>query len=285
MTKIIVGVDESTGSASALRWAVEEARERGWAVEAVLVWGLLNQHHPAKGTAWDPDYDAGRAGDALESYVRAAVGDAPVVRQLVNDLPARGLLDLADHDDVGLLVVGGRGLGDIRGAILGSVSNECLHRTTGPIAMVRAGMVHHREDPRRIVVGIDGSASGRLALEWADAEAAARGAELEVVHAWRVPYLGGPFAASVALEPKPFEKAARSTLDEAVADIAVGRGVVPTLTFDGAASALLTAGKSADLVVVGARGVGGFAGLLLGSTSHQVVHHAECPVVVVPSRR
>lgn len=133
----------------------------------------------------------------------------------------------------------------------------------------------------RIVVAIDGSDSSTRALRWAVSEARLRDAELEVVHAWHMPTSGGYPYATLAYDPAPFADAARQVLDNAVHEAAVP--VKQTLVNGGASEAILSAAKGADLVVLGTRGLGGFAGLLLGSVSHQVAHHATCPVVLVPS--
>ena len=134
----------------------------------------------------------------------------------------------------------------------------------------------------RIVVGIDGSDTARHALRWAVEEARLRAASLEVIHAWHIPYVGGyPYM----LDPTTFEDDARATLDAAFDGIdttGLAQPVDRILTSGGAASAILEAAKGADLVVMGSRGLGGFSGLLLGSVSHQVAHHATCPVVIVP---
>lgn len=136
----------------------------------------------------------------------------------------------------------------------------------------------------RIVVGIDGSETAHRALAWAVAEARLRQAQLDVVHAWQVPgVVGGQYA--LPYDPQPFEEAARSTLADAIKgrDVSGLPGEVrPVLVCAGAAAAILQASEGADLVVVGSRGLGGFKELLLGSVSHQVAHHARCPVVIVP---
>ena len=137
----------------------------------------------------------------------------------------------------------------------------------------------------RIVVGIDGSETARRSLQWAAGEARLRRAALEVVHAWSMPYLLGLPYTSANVDPAWIEDAARSTLDAAVDSLdmtGLAQPVERILVAGGAASAILEAAKGADLVVVGSRGLGGFSGLLLGSVSHQVVHHANCPVVVIP---
>jgi nucleotide-binding universal stress UspA family protein len=137
----------------------------------------------------------------------------------------------------------------------------------------------------RIVVGVDGSDASLAALRFALAEARCRdGAVVELVSAWHEPYVG-PAMAPVVADPGVFEDAAARTIEralDAVGDEARGLEVRRTVARRGAASALLDAADGADLVVVGSRGRGGFTGLLLGSVSQQVVHHATCPVVVVP---
>ncbi len=139
---------------------------------------------------------------------------------------------------------------------------------------------------RRIVVGVDGSETASAALRWAAAEAEVHGATIVAVHAWHDVYLGGAYpAASTMLVPSLYRDAAQGVLDAAVD---LEEGVEPQVTFErvlvhgSPTHALLEAAKGADMIVVGSRGRGGFGGLLLGSVSQQVVHHAPCPVVVIP---
>lgn len=137
----------------------------------------------------------------------------------------------------------------------------------------------------RIVVGVDGSDCSRRALQWAAAEARRRGAALDVVHAWHLPNAGGyPYLAAY-VDFEVFAEDARGVLDRAIAsvDLAGIPKVEPILVQDGAARALLDTAKGADLLIVGSRGRGGFAGLLLGSVSHQMAIHARCPVVIIPA--
>jgi nucleotide-binding universal stress UspA family protein len=135
------------------------------------------------------------------------------------------------------------------------------------------------------VVGIDGSEAGDsdAALRFAYDEAAVRGAELEVIHAWVEPYRGP--RTNVSVPRFELELEAAELLGEAIKRALEGRGdevpVHPRLVEDAPAHALIEASDGADMLVVGSRGRGGFAGLLLGSISQQVVHHARCPVVVV----
>lgn len=137
----------------------------------------------------------------------------------------------------------------------------------------------------KVVVGIDGSDAAVAALRWAHEEARLRNADLEVVHAWCLPYVGDYAGMSATqAQTRLFRKAAdhlmSSTLDLTLGD-ATDVNVVPVVVEGTPAAALLDAARQADLLVVGSRGRGGFAGLLLGSVSQQCVHHASCPVVVV----
>ena len=139
----------------------------------------------------------------------------------------------------------------------------------------------------RIVVGIDGSESSQMALQWAIEEGRHHGSYVEAVHAWHDVYVGGGTPYSVELlDPRMYNDAAEALIGSVV-DAADQTGLAAPIrqvvAHDAPAHALLEAAKGADLLVLGSRGRGGFAGLLLGSVSQQVVHHATCPVVVIPT--
>jgi nucleotide-binding universal stress UspA family protein len=138
-----------------------------------------------------------------------------------------------------------------------------------------------------IVVGVDGSSCAHEALRFALEEARLRNETLRVVTAWHVlpmAYSGG-FAPIV--DPREYEEYAETVGEQALAALREeSEGVeVQCVTKQGqAAQVLAEQAQGADLLVVGSRGHGGFAGLLLGSVSQQVAHHAECPVVIVHER-
>ncbi len=139
-----------------------------------------------------------------------------------------------------------------------------------------------------IVVGIDGSKGAREALRVAAEEARLRGAGLRAVCAWHIPSLAVAGGMVPHEDPEIFEHDARHTLEAALADLGPTLEGIPVeqLVVPGQASrVLLEAAADAELLVVGSRGLGGFRGLLLGSVGQQCVHHAECPVLVVPSPR
>lgn len=136
----------------------------------------------------------------------------------------------------------------------------------------------------RIVVGVDGSTTSDRALDWAVEDARRRGATIVVVHAWSMPRTD-PYV-PLALDPGMFEEAGRSVLRAAVERIAAHPEAPPVetvLACESPTRALLEAAAGADLLVVGSHGRGGFSGMLLGSVSQHVLHHATVPVVVVRS--
>ena len=137
----------------------------------------------------------------------------------------------------------------------------------------------------RIVVGVDASECSRAALAWALEEARLRRAGVVAVHAWTVPTVSTTHEALhlIDIDFAPFREAAQELLEAAIAEVAAGTDVeLTTLVTEGPpAPALMAAARDADLLVVGSRGLGGFKELLLGSVSHQVAHHAPCPVVIV----
>lgn len=137
----------------------------------------------------------------------------------------------------------------------------------------------------RIVVGVDGSAGAEAALRAAVEEATAHDAVLEVVHAWLFPWRKAVAGIAGIMAVKRFKRVASEIVEVAVSQARrLGApDVIGTIAEGPAAPTLLEAARGADLLVIGTRGRGGFAGLLLGSVSQRCVHHAPCPTLVVPS--
>ena len=304
MEGIVIGIDESPGSTTALRWALREAAARGWPpVTAVLGWGTLDRHCVVLGERFERGYDLQDADDALLAVIEAAVGVKAarrISRRVACGDGASALLDAAVGAD--LLVVGARGGGGFHDLRLGSVAEQCLHHAPCPVAVVRpaagagtggdgtdTGVAEADVPPLgRVLVGVDGSEGAQRALHWAIDEARTHGAVLEVLHVWRPPTtIGEPVDVLPAdpLDVDAGDKAARHLVDTALAreDLA-GLTDSPTVhvTHGPPAATVLQAAHRADLVVLGARGRGGFPGLRLGAVGHQVARHAPCPVVVVP---
>jgi nucleotide-binding universal stress UspA family protein len=139
----------------------------------------------------------------------------------------------------------------------------------------------HNSQEHRIVVGVDGSAPSRAALAWAVGQAKLTGAVVEVVTTWEFPATYGYPVASLEVS---WEDLARQVARDAIAEVAGQAPPVPIScqVLEGTpARVLVKESAGADLLVVGSRGHGGFAGALLGSTGQHCVRHAACPVVVI----
>ena len=136
-----------------------------------------------------------------------------------------------------------------------------------------------------VVVGVDGSAGSRVALEWAVTEARLRQGHVTAVTAWESPAVTAGME-GVIWDPASFETAARNEQARMLQRVQAGDVAITGLVIAGApAAVLLESSQDADLLVVGSRGLGGFNSLLLGSVSTQLVHHAKRPVLVVRPER
>lgn len=288
---VLVGVDGSPESMGAVDWALARAAREGWRVHILCAYSL-----PSFTTA---SLDGGYAAlddTAIREGAQAVVDEAvkrirdrgvTVTSSLETGDPAGVLVDLSS--EAVLSVVGTRGGGGFADRLLGTVSSALPAHAHCPTVVVPRHVEGAAYTPvKRIVVGVDGSASARKALKCAVLEAEAWGAELTAVAA--VPMASG--AGALAWLPAAVDRDqvladVRSGLDRAVAEAVEGHpGVtVRRHALDGNAAQLMSEFSTAvDLVVVGSRGRGGFSGLLMGSTSQGVLSHAACPVMVVPSR-
>jgi nucleotide-binding universal stress UspA family protein len=277
MRKIVVGTDGSENASIAMRWAVDEAKVHRAAVDVVLAWTFLDQHHPDRSDTFDPQYTEEQARATLSSWVDETLGaDASVTQRTVCDVPVRALLECSDAAD--LLVLGARGRDGFDALLLGSVSEQVAQIAASPVAIVRTAAPVRGG---RVVVGVDGSARSVEALRWAAAEARARDADLDVLHAWpsRTPAASlAPIAANLA----NLEEGGSAALEAAVADPALRDVRVHAhLKRDRPARALIAQAADAALLVVGTRGRGRMTAAVLGSVSRQLLQHSPCPVVII----
>lgn len=266
---LVVGVDGSEASLEAVDWAVDEARRQE------LPLHLL---HAADTGHEAPDIVAAAS-------ERARKGD-PAVRlssEVVHQDAAHALVGTGRNAFA--LVLGSRGLGDLAGLLLGSVSLAVAAHADCPVIVVRGGAEHRHGRFGRVVVGVeDGEGSG-TAVQFAIREAHGRRCRLVAVYAWSVPVgnRGPPGLSGYAL--RALDRTPAQVLADALRDstqrhmdVAVSSEVVE----GPARQALLDAASDADLLVVGARRRHGHVGLQLGLVNHAVLHHAPCPVAVVP---
>jgi nucleotide-binding universal stress UspA family protein len=286
---VVVGVDGSASATQAVRWAAREAGRRRAPLVLVHVWtaipvaplhvGSLVPYHDAlveQGDQW------------LEEAATAARDAAPGVvtsTQLVSGSAAGQLIDRSAS--AGLLVLGSRGLGGFAGLVVGSIAVALATHGHCPVVVVRGAdpdTAPRQDGP--VVVGVDGSPNSRAALDFAFEAAALRGAPLTAVHAWSdLPVIT---VWELTTDWHLVQQNEAKALSRWLAD---GRALYPgvpveqVVVREGPARILLEHARTAQLVVVGSRGRGGFRGLLLGSTSQALIHHAASPVAVIPPPR
>lgn len=280
---VIVGVDGSSESSCAVRLAADQARRRQRPLRLVHVLGWpLNQApaQPQAGGPLDggPRFQAERLLAQAIADARRAAPDLPVHGEIADGQPATVLVARSPH--AALIVLGDRGLGGFGSLLLGSVALQVSAHAECPVLVARG--TERESGP--VVVGVDGSRLSELAIGYAVEEAVSRRTELVAVHAYRQSSDAGP-------DDPPPDRDANSPAEEAdrilAGSLAAWRErypdlpVVHRLVPHRPAAALVEESTRAGLVVVGARGRGGFAGLVTGSVSHALLHHADCPVAVV----
>ncbi|MET4539976.1 MULTISPECIES: universal stress protein [Micrococcaceae] len=304
---IVVGVDGSEHGQCALVWAAREAERRQLPLHIVTAYSvpIFAASGLDGGYATVDDSVIREGADAIVKQAMDKIsGYAIDVDASVENGDAAGvLLDLSA--DAALLVFGSRGRGGFVGRLLGSVSSALPAHAKCPTVTVplycadRLGentedkhikAEHAKAGPRAVenvvAVGVDGSEQARVAVLEAAEQAQRMGAKLRVICA--VPQYSG----SLAWVPAPLDRDAlfadiRVQLDAGVAWLRSHFPQLPIETDlrDGSpVDVLVETSRSVELVVLGTRGRGGFAGMLLGSTSDGVLHHAKGPVLVVPDR-
>lgn len=284
MSDVIVGFDGSACSIKALHWAAEEARHRQVPVRVLQSWREPVMTDVTGAGMWfNPDDLRREVAESLEAKVAAVMADHPGVGsscRLLDDAPAHGLIEAAP--DAGLVVVGSRGRGGFLGLELGSVSSRVARRAESPIVVVRGDEDH--QDRRDLVVGVDGTAGGRNALAWAIEEAHRRDKRIVAVMAWNhLEPMGfhGPEAGRAEYGAADAAKVLSTIVSDVMKDLP-SVDWVERSPLELPAKALLDTTEQAFLIVVGRHGSSKWAPPDIGTTSQQVLHHAACPVAIIP---
>jgi nucleotide-binding universal stress UspA family protein len=284
---VVVGIDGSRSALDATRWAAHEARRRHTGLRLVEALGWLPVEDEPAGEHVDPSYPDVLLRGARERLAAAAATAAAEVpgiavgTEVMSDYPVPRLV--AESAAAQLLVVGARGLAGITGLLIGSVAAGVAAHAACPTVVVRTavpgGPVPHSGP---VVVGIDGSPVSEAALAFAFDAAASRATSLVAVHTWQDSLIDD--AVAPLIDWRAIETEERQLLAERLAGWGERYPGVPVERFvvrDRPAHALHERSVGAQLLVVGSRGRGALTGLLLGSVSQTVLHHAACPVVIV----
>ncbi|WP_132993226.1 universal stress protein [Gordonia zhaorongruii] len=286
MSVILVGVDGSEASADAVRWATRTAAAEHLPLKIVAAYSSTTSDY-APGLVIPQDViDAIRkeSTSAVQSAAEIARGEVPDIElsgSIVEGDAARVMLEVGATAHT--IVLGTRGLGSVKGLFLGSVSTNVAAHAKGRVVIVPHGATGG-DGP--VVVGVDDSAVSDPAVEEAYRQADVHKCKLVAVHTWTP--LDADALHGFGLDQAEIEEMSNQAI-EAVAermagyredypDVEVERVVIP----EEPAKAILDAARDeASLIVMGSRGRGGFAGLLLGSRSQKVLHHAQVPVMIV----
>ncbi|HLR98013.1 MAG TPA: universal stress protein [Mycolicibacillus parakoreensis] len=290
---IVVGFDGSGSAQAALRWATRTAMLHRRAVTVVYV--VAVPEIEAQAVAWEVDDGPVSLRVPYEQHARRIVTEAldivddevgagqrpEVVTDIIWAQPVPTLAAMTR--DAELVVVGSRGQGSLRRAVMGSVSAGLVQHARCPVAVIHGQELSAEQAAeaarRPVLLGIDGSRASELATEVAFAEAAAREVDLIALHAWHdadLVGIAGQQWSDLVTRGEEVLAERLAGYREQYPDLTVRRLVV----WGQPAHHLLEHAESAQLVVVGSHGRGGFTGMLLGSVSRAVVHGAEVPVIV-----
>lgn len=270
---ILVAYDGSVDADQALVWAADEASGVGAPIRVVIIDEVVSSE-------WDdnvlvrggPEVLA-RAEKALQD---AGMSDSSVERHSGHVVPEL----LAMAESASMLVVGSQGHGRVGEALIGSVSQHLARHAACSVVVVREPPT---PEPKRIVVGVDGSPTSNAAIEFACRRAERLPTDVAALHGWKV---HTPSTDMFASDPRSIDLAQDKELllAESVAgvraahpDVELLQEAIPVAP----AQILVDASAVASLVVVGSRGRGFFSGLLLGSVSQEVVQRAHCSVAVI----
>ncbi|MFJ9582506.1 universal stress protein [Streptomyces acidicola] len=286
---LVVGVDGSDAALTAVDWAVDEAARHGLPLR--LVYASLWAHYEGAVTADDRERPSEQV--MAENIVRSAterarrrnrgvtVSAEVVPEEAVDALLREGLQAFA-------VVTGSRGRGELKGMLLGSVGLVVAARAHCPVIVVRGNQAALAGTHERILLGAGNPVTSGEAVRFAFREAEARRCPLDVVRAWRSPAHQTSRPSRSAGEPARYPRERASALLDALLHDAVadhpGVRVRPDTVEGPARKVLLRRADAADLVIVGAQRRQDHFGLQLGRVTHTLLHHAPCPVAVVPQR-
>ncbi|MGW2204724.1 universal stress protein [Streptomyces sp. NPDC001774] len=269
---VTVGVDGSEGSVAALDWAADEAALRGDGLR--LVYATLWQQHQLGAMKVSHEDRAGEGEGVIavtEQRARARRPDLALSAEEIEDAPTQMLLAAASEAQ--MLVVGSHGLGSVRGFVVGSVGQEVVAEAKSPVVLVRPG--YEDRGGQKVVLGLDvGEDQGEL-LDFAFDFAGRHDLPLEVVSTWH-----SAFHRHHAADEKNGTASALSNAVGPFREKFPAVRVSEVSTSGRAAEQLVDASSDASLLIVGRRRSA--RGSHIGSVTHAVMHHASCPVAVVP---
>lgn len=287
--KVVVGYDTSEESINAVRWAAIVAERRKAPLAVVAATGWLKPPAELAGLVSTGETLAQRV---AEEGVKVAKETAPGLEVDAVGVQNTAAAALLHHSmEAQLVVVGHRGAGALRLGQIGSVAFSIVNHASCPVVVIRGEATELPSDSLPSVVAVDGSKASDIALEQAAQWADESGTALRILSVWRTPMVH-PWSSISIDDDNKVNREASVRAEEAAVEIAERAKeraqlsypdlVVETVVTQGRpAEAIVDESKDASLVIVGARGRGDFASLILGSVSREVIEHASRPVYVV----
>ncbi|QKV90589.1 universal stress protein [Streptomyces sp. NA02950] len=278
---VTVGLDGSAESMTAAHWAADEAKGRELALRLTHAWILLSPPTPDSPAADDQNYWAKRIVHDAHAELARLHPDLTITEDLVADQPEKALLDAAARSR--MLVLGSRGLDPVASFFLGDIGLHVVTRAERPVVLVRAGrQVEERRG--RVVVGLSLHGPQDNLLEFAYVTAFTRGVPLHAVHGRKLDRAHGARGAG-AEAAHDLEQHVRGELDAVLRpwrEKFPRVRVIDEIRAESPAQAVVRAAADCDLLMVGRRKHPPALGSRLGPVVQAAVHHAACPVAVVP---
>ncbi|GAA1244147.1 universal stress protein [Streptomyces aureus] len=286
---LIVGVDGSDSSLLAIDWAVDEAARLGVPMRLVHASRWERYEVAALPGTLDRPSEQVMAQNIVGSAAERARLRNPGVEVSAESLPEDPVYALLrESRNATAVVTGSRGRGELVGLLLGSVGLGVAARAECPAIVVRGDKAGLHGGHERILLGVGDAATAEEAVHFAFREAESRGCILDALRAWRCPAHETTDHPGLADEPERYHEEQASArlvavLHDAMADHPDVK-VRPATVEGTARKVLLQRSAAADLVIIGARRRHGHFGLQLGRVGHTLLHHADCPVAIVPLR-
>ena len=299
-TKILLATDGSREAELAARAAADLAQKTHSELHVVHTFGIDPIGPPVypeatnlQSVEYQAEIEEGqriseqRAREVLAAEVEKvrSAGCTVTEEHLIEGRIAPGIIGLAEEIGAGLIVVGSRGRGGIRRALMGSVSDSVVRHAHCPVLVVREDEQERDDLPGRILLAVDGSEEASAAARTAVELAERTDSELHLVHVGEVRPVFHPERRGYHARYEELQEVARRLLEEQVEEVESAGGTISRahLRMGRPDEEIVVLGEEigASLIVTGSRGLGGMRRALMGSASDSIVRHAHCPVLVV----
>ena len=285
MSEIVVGIDDSSSTDDALAFAQRLAAVTGAGLRLASAYNY--EEWQSRAASHELGIFLRRGAQATLDRHAASLEDPGAPTEAVADpSPARALHRLAERTGAALIVVGSTHRGPLGRVLPGTTGERLLHGSPCPVAIAPRGYAAQGLDPfRTVAVGYDESEESKAALHAADQIARRLGARLRVIRIFDATRVGAPALMTFpGYEPmrEDYEATQREGLERAIAALPDDANAEAVFAAGRPGRELADRSQDADLMVVGSRGYGPLAAVMLGGATHTLIRHATCPVLILP---